>query len=265
MLLDDIYSSNPFPQAVLSKFMENGLYLIMVAFFLYFGVTYLNKWRNKENFEVKRKLNLGYFFFFIALGIGVGIFTIDRIWQFLNNGNRLLLTAGYSAINRDYILFTLIGLDAGFVFLTYVVEKYILSRKVVLSWVCLAGLVLAIILRPLENYLVLSGNGDIAGYIGYLLYVVMALVLILLFVIYGKIAGSAPRGSDLANRSIAVIIGLLIIIAMLLGISNVFSDIGWNQGLAVLEEEFFFGVHMIGPGATIIGIFILNYGFSEKK
>jgi hypothetical protein len=281
-MLLDIYADNADKMAVFSKFMENAIYLILVAFFLFFGVIYLNKWRNKENFEVKRKLNLGYFFFFWALGIGVGIFAIDRVAQFISevphdrwiNSNVYPGIFGYtgtpewSAINRDYILFTLIGLIAGFVFLTYVVEKYILSRKVILSWVCVAGLVLAIVLRPLETYLINSSGGDIYNdatwpdyveFIGYILYAIMALVLILIFVIYGKIAGSAPRGSDLANRSVAVIVGLLVIIAMLLGLSNQFSGI--DPG----GDGFFYGVHMLGPAIALVGLFILNYGFTEKK
>nr|MDO8084441.1 hypothetical protein [Candidatus Sigynarchaeum springense] len=242
-------------------FFELVLMSIVVAFFLYYGINFVKKSRSREAFEVEKKLNIGYGFFFIGLAIGYGSYVLDRIGRFftqkLGEEGRLFEKDSFygisSAINRDYILFSFIGLGIGFIFLSYVVEKYILSRKLILTWICIGGFFYSIALRFIE-VAVQQVEPDIVKYLGYIIYGVLALVLIMLLLLYGKIAKSSPIRSDLWNRSIAFIVGVLIMVVMLI--------FGNNQ---LSKGDDFIGENLLGPIITLVALFIMNYGFGKSK
>ncbi|MBN2152076.1 MAG: hypothetical protein JW839_11555, partial [Candidatus Lokiarchaeota archaeon] len=109
------------------EFFELALMFLVVAFIIYAGAQFFARIRDKEAFEVEKKLYLGYSMFFVALGIGYGAYVVDRIWRYLFN-DRLFTDYDEFAFH-DYMLVTFFGMSIGFIFLTYVVEKHILSRK----------------------------------------------------------------------------------------------------------------------------------------
>ncbi|MHA1368630.1 MAG: hypothetical protein ACTSRA_02780 [Promethearchaeota archaeon] len=249
------------------EFFELVLMCIIVTFYLYHGLIFFMRFRNKELYEVERKLNLGYGFFFIGLTFGYGLFVADRIGRYFRGGKRFFLTSEdyfgteyTSAFNRDYILFTFIGLGMAFVFLSFVVEKYMLNRKrLIITYLCLSGWVFTIILRPLEVYVIFPHVPVLIEYLGYISYLILLIVYVLLFIIYVTIARNAPLRSDLWKRSVAFIVGLTTMMIFLIGLSNVFTK-------ASPEDWFYFpGVNLTGPICILISLFIMKYGFSKGK
>lgn len=237
-------------------FFELVLMTIVVNYFLYYGISFLLKNRRSDIFEVEKKLNLGYGLFFIGLAFGYGFYVVDRISRYFTPDRIFLTDTDYgitSIINRDYILFTFIGLGVSFVFLAYVVEKYILNTKVILTWITIFGLGFTVALRFIEVAFY-SAAPEIVENLGFISYGVMLLVLIMLLILYGKIIKSSPKGSDLWKRSIAIIVGLLLMVIMLIA--------GNNQLSNMLDEGI--GLNLLGPIITLISLFIMNYGFSRK-
>nr|MDO8115793.1 hypothetical protein [Candidatus Sigynarchaeota archaeon] len=243
------------------QFFELVLMAIVVNYFLYYGVNFFKKSRDRSSFEIERKLNVGYGFFFIGLAFGYGTYVADRIGRFYtqtstDDGRLFFRDTEYgivSAINRDYILLTFIGLGIGLIFLAFVVEKYILNRKVILAWITTAGFVFSIALRPIELAFYPVAP-DVVEYLGYIIYAILLLVLVLLLVLYGTIAKNAPPRSDLWNRSISFIVGILLMVVMLMVGNNQFS-----------RADDFIGENLLGPIITLAALFIMNYGFSKKK
>ncbi|MHA1370777.1 MAG: hypothetical protein ACTSWN_04940 [Promethearchaeota archaeon] len=242
-----------FRYSMAAELTELLLMAITVAFFLYISLEFFQKSRFKESFEVERKLNVGYGLFFGSLAIGYGAYVIDRISRFLT-GDRLFATADYSALSRDYFLVTFFGMSAGFIFLSHVIERYILNRKKPYVMVlCIVGFGYTAALRFIEHAL-LNTAPDIVPYLGYISYLTISLVLVIIIVIYIKIAASAPVRSDLWNRSVAFVVGLMLMIAMLI--------VGNNQ---LSKSPPFFMGNIIGPIITLIALFIMRYGFSKAK
>jgi hypothetical protein len=230
-------------------FFELMLMALVVAFIIYAGAQFFSRSRDKEAFEVEKKLYLGYSLFFIALGVGYGAYVLDRMWRFLFD-HRLFQEHNELAFH-DYMLVTFFGMSVGFVFLTYVVEKHILSRKPVIAIICFFGFVYAIILRPLEFWM-LTIDPDIAEYLGFVAYVFIVIVFIMLFVIYVKICSSAPVRSDLWKRSLAVLFGLTILVLFLTVLNNQLSNEGGFVG-------------WLGPIFSLVGLFLTKYGLSKGK
>ncbi len=245
------------------QFFELVLMAVVVNYFLYYGMNFFKKSRDRSAFEIERKLNVGYGFFFIGLAIGYGTYVADRIGRFYtqsstDNGRLFWQDSDYgvgfvSAINRDYILLTFVGLGIGLIFLAYVVEKYILNRKVVLAWITTGGFVFSILLRPIE-LAIFPVYPEVVEYLGYVIYAVLLLVLVMLLLLYGTIAKNAPPRSDLWNRSISFIIGILLMVVMLM--------FGNNQ---LSRGDDFIGENLLGPIITLAALFIMNYGFSKKR
>lgn len=234
--------------------LEELLGTAVTTIMLVFAGKFLNKYLNKELFDVERKLDLGYGFFFTSLGIGYGIFSLDRLWQAIYGGTRLLGTPEYSGINRDYILITFIGICSAFIFLTFILEKYILNRKPKVFLLCAITSIFGVFLRPIEIAL-LEIAPDVVEYIGYILWVVLAIVFILITIAYGKIIKSSKKGSDLWKRSIAFLVALYILIVTLVGLGNIFHDM----------VDKLPGLNLLSPIILIIGLFIMNYGFLRGK
>ncbi|NMC04469.1 MAG: hypothetical protein GYA24_04615 [Candidatus Lokiarchaeota archaeon] len=230
-------------------FFELMLMAIVVAFIIYAGAQFFSRSRDKNAFEVEKKLYLGYSLFFIALGLGYGAYVLDRMWRFLF-GFRLFMERPDFAFH-DYMLVTFFGMSIGFIFLTYVVERHILSRKPVVAIICFIGFIYSIMLRPLEFWM-MTIDEDIAEYLGYVAYIFIVLVFIMLFVIYVKICASAPVGSDLWKRSLSVLIGLTILVLFLTLLNNQLSlrggFIGW-----------------LGPIISLAGLFLTKHGLSKEK
>ncbi len=231
------------------EFYELILMFLVVAFILYAGAQFYGRIRDKEAFEVEKKLYLGYAFFFIALGIGYGAYVLDRAGRYLFN-HRLFTDYDQFAFS-DYMLVTFWGMSIGFIFLTYVVEKHILSRKPVVAIICLCGFGYSVALRPLEFYM-LTVDEDVASYLGYGAYLMIVLVFIMLFVIYVKICASAPKMSDLWKRSLAVLFGLTILVLFLTVANNQLSN----------EGEF---ISWLGPICSLAGLFLTKYGLSKGR
>lgn len=232
------------------EFFELVLMSIVVTFFAYISIQFLKRSRRKEGFEVEKKLSLGYCFFMLSLAVGYGAYVLDRMWRFLF-GERFFQTHDHSLLNRDYFLVTFFGMSLGFIFLSYVIEKHVLNRKVIVAWICTAGLVYTALLRFLES-LILPISEEITGYLGIISYLVLMIVFVLLIVIYIKIARMAPTRSDIWNRAVAFIIGILIMVLMLVVGNNQLS----NQG----------GFYTIlGPIITLISVFIMYYGLSRSE
>ncbi|MBN2151664.1 MAG: hypothetical protein JW839_09475, partial [Candidatus Lokiarchaeota archaeon] len=121
----------------------------------------------------------------------------------------------------------------------------------VVAILCTCGFAYSIALRPLEFWM-LTVDEEIASYLGFVAYAMIALVFILLFVIYVKICTSAPVGSDLWKRSLAVIFGLTILVLFLTLLNNQFSKEGGYVG-------------WIGPFCSLAGLFLTKYGLSKGK
>lgn len=239
-----------FGEAGVYDFFELVFMAIVVAFFAYISGQFLKRSRRKEGFEIEKKLSLGYCFFMLSLAVGYGAYVLDRMWRFLF-GTRFFATNDDSALNRDYFLVTFFGMGLGFIFLSYVIERHVLNRKVVIGWICAAGLVFTIFLRPLEAFL-MPISDDVAKNIGYASYAVIAVVFIMLVAIYVKIARMSPPRSDLWNRSVAFIIGACIMVGML--------TVGNNQ----LNKEGGI-VQIFGPIVTLVSVFVMYYGLSRSE
>ncbi|MHA1794342.1 MAG: hypothetical protein ACTSVI_17025 [Promethearchaeota archaeon] len=248
--ISDIYGERAFFDLI-----ELMLMGITVAFIFYYGSQFLRRSRDKDAYEVEKKLNIGYAMFFLSLALGYGAYVMDRVWRFIW-GHRLF-KADYTydtAFSSDYFIFIFSGLSIGIAVLTYVVEKYILSRKTpVVPIISMIGLIITIFIRQIEQML-LPISADVAAYIGYFAYGITLIVFIMLWVIYVKIAKAAPKGSDLWNRSVSFLIGITLMVVMLAGGNNQFS-----------KADDFLGEGWIGPFITLASLFILQYGLSKAR
>ncbi|MFX0098393.1 MAG: B-box zinc finger protein [Candidatus Hodarchaeota archaeon] len=241
--------------------LELALMTVVCAFYFYFAFKFLSRFMKKDLFNIERKLNLGYSLWFISLGAGYSAYTLDRMWDFLYD-NRIFTRYEFdhdlykSALPSDYYIIIFFGLFLGSIFLIYVIEKHVLNKKVIIPWICVTAAVFTIILRPIEVGL-LSIAPELVEYIGYILFISMALILIQILVVYIKIAKSAKNRSDLWNRAVAFVIGLIIEVVMLSSGNYQFS-----RGKL---KELFIGSATLGPIITLIALSIMNYGFLRSK
>ncbi|MHA1684661.1 MAG: hypothetical protein ACTSUE_27230 [Promethearchaeota archaeon] len=227
-----------------------------VGFFFFYSGQFFKRNRNKDAFEIERKLNVGYFLFFLALGLGYGSYVMDRVWRYVF-GVRFFQQPSYdSAFSSDYFIPIFTFLSVGFIVLSYVVEKYILSRKrPIIFIICIIGLVLTLSIRFIEGAL-LPIIGEAVEYIGYVSYIIVLIVFIMLFTVYVKIAKAAPAKSDLWNRSVSFLVGITVMVIMLAGGNNQFSkEAAPGTGY----------IAWIGPFLTLTALFILQYGLSKKS
>lgn len=226
------------------EFFELVVMTIVVVFFVHVALQFARRSRRKEAFEVEKKVSLGYCFYFLSLAISYGAYHLDRTWRYLF-GDRFFMRRPDSLLSFDYFLVMFFGLNLGFVFLTYVIEKHVLNRRVVLSWVCIAGVVFTVLLRPIEAVL-LPVSPAVAKHVSVILFVFLALVLVLLVIIYVKVASMSPPRSDLWNRSVAFLIGTgIMVVIMVVGVRDV----------SIFPT--------FGPFLALASLFIMQYGLSR--
>jgi hypothetical protein len=241
------------------EFIEFLMMSVVLTFFLYYGVNHMKRFRDKGLFDTERKMSLGFSLFFISLFVGYGSYYVDRVVRFFLGkpgfeGRIFLTDVDYgitSVINRDYMLFTFIEMGFCLVFLSYVVEKYLLSRRVVLMWICAAILAYTGALRFLEIALY-HAFPEVVRNIGWIAYGGLLVVFILLLVLFGKIITIAPKRSSLWKSSVTFVIGFVIMVAMLLAGNNFF-----------LKGDAFPGENAVGPVITLASVFLLNSGLTN--
>ena len=232
----------------IEEFFELLMMFIVVSFFIFVALQFAKRSRKKEGFEVQKKLSLGYCFYFLSMAISYAAYLLDRTWRFLfGPDERFFARRPDSILSFDYFLVMFFGMSLGFAFLSYVIEKHVLNRRVVLAWVCLFAVIFTIALRPLEDA-VMPFSPDVAKYLGIVLFAAVAMVIVMLVVIYIKIASMSPAGSELWNRSIAFIIGTSIMVVIMV--------------VGVRQFSIF---PTFGPIIALASLFIMNYGLSRSE
>ncbi|MHA1731128.1 MAG: hypothetical protein ACTSU5_04260 [Promethearchaeota archaeon] len=231
-----------------------AMLLSVVAHFI-LGGKFLLSSRSNEKIESLRRVEQGYGAWFISIGLGYGTYVLDRFWRFFYEGNRFFTSYEDRVINRDYLLISFLFLAIAFTFLTFVIDKYLLNRqKPVLSFLCVALIALAILLRPLETafYDPDDPPGLVSDVLGYVLYAGIAIVLITIVGLYVSVAKSSPEGSALRKKAVTAVLGIILWVSMLMFGNNQFDKAGW-----------FPGVELLGPVVTIVALLVLNYSFSS--